>query len=216
MCAGSRVTTSVERLVTSHFQERDKLDQFAGHRLLILVGDRIWSEVTRCEMIANDPTHRTVQFVGVVRPEQAAHLKGAPVKGMALLDDEGHLVARNFEFQGNYTGGQWTCHYRITIHFPAGRDTPAAKGLRTFKKKPVEVRAVQWEGPWHKLPGIVFEESVSGDAGTAGGERVRFYVVTIHGQNAYIVPGDWLIEEPDQAHFYPCKDDVFDKSYDPI
>lgn len=43
----------------------------------------------------------------------------------------------------------------------------------------------------------------------------KLYVVTIHGQRTNIEIGDWIIEEPDGVHHYPCKPDIFEKSYEP-
>ena len=40
---------------------------------------------------------------------------------------------------------------------------------------------------------------------------------TIHG-NSYVAlePGDWIIAEPDGEHYYPCKPDIFEATYDAI
>lgn len=40
-------------------------------------------------------------------------------------------------------------------------------------------------------------------------------VVTIHGQVTPIVEGDWIIDEGDGLHFYPCKPDIFEATYEP-
>lgn len=40
------------------------------------------------------------------------------------------------------------------------------------------------------------------------------YVVTIHGQRAWLSPGDWVIKEPDGIHHYPCKPDIFEATYE--
>lgn len=45
--------------------------------------------------------------------------------------------------------------------------------------------------------------------------REGTYVVTIHLQQCNVVSGDWIIAEPDGTHFYPCKPDIFEKSYEP-
>lgn len=45
------------------------------------------------------------------------------------------------------------------------------------------------------------------------------YVVTIHGQETNVAPGDWIIlENPpgDGTRAYPCKPDVFDRRYELI
>jgi hypothetical protein len=37
----------------------------------------------------------------------------------------------------------------------------------------------------------------------------RTFVVTIHGQKTYVVPGDFIVQEPDGIHYYPCKPDIW-------
>lgn len=40
------------------------------------------------------------------------------------------------------------------------------------------------------------------------------FVTTVHEQKAYLAPGDWILPEPDGVHFYPCKPDIFAKTYE--
>lgn len=40
-------------------------------------------------------------------------------------------------------------------------------------------------------------------------------VVTIHGQVTPVADGDWIIDEGDGLHFYPCKPDIFEATYEP-
>lgn len=42
------------------------------------------------------------------------------------------------------------------------------------------------------------------------------YVITIHGDKATLAPGDWIIPESDGVHFYPCKPDIFDATYEAV
>ena len=76
-----------------------------------------------------------------------------------------------------------------------------------FRKKPVVVEAQQWF-PGKEVPGVTVPDSYLGVA--------RPFVVTIHGQKAYLDPGDWIIPEPDGEHFYPCKPDIFEQTYEPV
>ena len=73
--------------------------------------------------------------------------------------------------------------------------------MPTFVKKRLEVEAFQWQ------PGVT-NAAVYDPEG-------RPYVITIHGQEAYLDPGDWVITEPDGLHHYPCKPDIFAATYDP-
>lgn len=45
---------------------------------------------------------------------------------------------------------------------------------------------------------------------------VYAYVVTIHGERATLAPGDWVIREPDGEHYYPCKPDIFEATYEAV
>lgn len=43
------------------------------------------------------------------------------------------------------------------------------------------------------------------------------HVHTIHNnQPVQVVKGDWIIPEPDGVHFYPCKDEIFQKTYEAV
>ena len=71
-----------------------------------------------------------------------------------------------------------------------------------FRKKPIVVEAVQWySGVEH--PGV-------------NRDAIGWYVVTIHGQRAYLADGDWIIPEPDGVHYYPCRPDIFEKTYEAV
>jgi hypothetical protein len=71
-----------------------------------------------------------------------------------------------------------------------------------YRKRPIVVEATQWF-PGANIPGVYFDNYAD-----------RYYVMTIHGQNAYLDPGDWVITEPDGIHHYPCKPDIFDQTYE--
>jgi hypothetical protein len=76
-----------------------------------------------------------------------------------------------------------------------------------FRKRPLAVQADQWF-PGREVAGVAAEPR-------PGGDPPRHYVVTIHGQRAYLEPGDWVIAECDGIHHYPCKQDVFKATYVP-
>ena len=72
-----------------------------------------------------------------------------------------------------------------------------------FCKNPVVVEAEQYLGFGRPLiPGVSFDPVAD-----------AHYVVTIHQQKCYILPGDWIIQEPDGVHYYPCKPDIFESNY---
>lgn len=41
-------------------------------------------------------------------------------------------------------------------------------------------------------------------------------VITIHGQVTKVADGDWIIDEGDGLHFYPCKPHIFEATYEPV
>ena len=41
-------------------------------------------------------------------------------------------------------------------------------------------------------------------------------MVTIHGDKIPVVKGDWIIQEPDGKHYYPCKPDIFAATYEAV
>ena len=75
--------------------------------------------------------------------------------------------------------------------------------MARYRKRPVVVDAEQFHHPATAPRGVRTEEDG------------RAYVVTIHGQRAYLTPGDWVITEPDGVHHYPCKPEVFSVTYEP-
>lgn len=86
-----------------------------------------------------------------------------------------------------------------------------------FRKKPVVVEAEQWS-PGKHVPGVT-EVVWMPDGGTADGKPLSCgygHVVTIHGEPAKVVSGDWVITEPDGVHHYPCKPDIFEATYEPV
>jgi len=45
--------------------------------------------------------------------------------------------------------------------------------------------------------------------------RLADHVHTIHNNQVVILElGDWILPEPDGIHFYPCKPDIFEETYD--
>jgi hypothetical protein len=74
--------------------------------------------------------------------------------------------------------------------------------LSRFRKKPVVVEAEQWF-PGKAVAGVTEE----------GGSA---FVVTAHGQKAYLAAGDWVIAEPGGRGHYPCKPDIFAATYEPV
>lgn len=82
-----------------------------------------------------------------------------------------------------------------------------------FRKKPVVVEAEQFFRMKFPLAkGVLYDMFDYPDGQKPG----RFHVITIHGQETAIVDGDWIIAEPDGEHYYPCKPDIFEATYEPV
>ena len=75
-----------------------------------------------------------------------------------------------------------------------------------YRKKPVVVEATQFHGERTKELEVV--QYNAGDD--------YYFVITIHGQSATVIEGDWIIMEPDGIHAYPCKPDIFEATYEAV
>lgn len=75
-----------------------------------------------------------------------------------------------------------------------------------FRSKLAYCEAEQWFPGRNDTPGVHYE---------VGLNKFRAYVVTIHGQSVTLEPGDWVIQEPDGIHYYPCKPDIFVRRWEP-
>jgi hypothetical protein len=88
-----------------------------------------------------------------------------------------------------------------------------------FRKKPVVIQAEQWWSTKSETRGVKYRSEYTKEDPEYGEILVRegAYVETIHdGQTVDLEPGDWVLPEPDGIHFYPCKPDIFDATYEPV
>ena len=81
--------------------------------------------------------------------------------------------------------------------------------MAKYRKRPVVIEAEQYS---------IFEKLVKGMCNSTGcftSGNNRPHVHTIHdNQIVNLELGDWIIPEPDGIHFYPCKPDIFDATYE--
>ena len=94
-----------------------------------------------------------------------------------------------------------------------------------YRKKPVLIRAIQWDGDGkesfqklkHFCPQIIDGGFVgkSDNAGTEyeGRDSWPLFIHTLEGIMCAQI-GDWIIEGVN-GEFYPCKPDIFEKTYEP-
>ncbi|KKL57257.1 hypothetical protein LCGC14_2237220 [marine sediment metagenome] len=84
-----------------------------------------------------------------------------------------------------------------------------------FRKKPVVVEAGQFLPDVRPWPKGVQRREIFDDHGEV--INVIFSIVTIHsGQSVDLEPGDWVLLEPDGRHYYPCKPEIFEKTYERV
>ncbi len=93
-----------------------------------------------------------------------------------------------------------------------------------FRKKPVVIEAYQITR--ELLEGILFDGKKYPDglrllhASFHVENRTISHwagqVTTIHNQETKVVEGDWVITEPNGINHYPCKPDIFEKTYEPV
>lgn len=77
--------------------------------------------------------------------------------------------------------------------------------MAKYRKKPVVTEAWQWSREKDDMPV---------DAVRFNSEGMP-YVTTAHqGQTVRLLDGDWVLPEPDGDHFYPCKQDIFEATYE--
>jgi predicted HAD superfamily Cof-like phosphohydrolase len=88
-----------------------------------------------------------------------------------------------------------------------------------FRKKPVEIEAVQWDGTAEAATPIIdwaLQNNVTITYSCPDGAACRrdthvLLVCTLEGSMAAL-PGDWIIRGI-QGEFYPCKPDIFEATY---
>lgn len=81
-----------------------------------------------------------------------------------------------------------------------------------FRKKPVVVEAVQWDGTQESLDNIVALGLKSMNSLDFYGEF--FFIQTLEG-NYKASKGDWVIKGVN-GEFYLCKPDIFEKTYEKV
>lgn len=90
------------------------------------------------------------------------------------------------------------------------------KASTKFRKKPVVIEAIQWDGKLETLAEIVLfvlpRRAVMPLESSNGKEAAKLYIETLEGDMKAEVK-DWIIKGV-QGECYPCKPDIFDKTYE--
>jgi hypothetical protein len=83
---------------------------------------------------------------------------------------------------------------------------------RSYRKRPMVVKAVQWRG-WSKdMEDFVGKNLVRLPIHHKH-DSVRYCINTLEGHSYALSDGDWVIKGV-KGEFYPCKPDVFAELYD--
>jgi hypothetical protein len=80
-----------------------------------------------------------------------------------------------------------------------------------FRKKPVEIEAVRWDGSIGAFDQV---EKWAKDGPTISTQGNRLYIHTLEGIMEASF-GDWIIKGV-QGELYPCKPDIFGMTYDAV
>lgn len=83
--------------------------------------------------------------------------------------------------------------------------------MAKYRKKPIVVEAIRFTGSnWGEIETFVPVGKYNSDG--------TFSIVTREGEMKCDI-GDYVIKEPfatDDRKFYPCKPDIFEKTYEPV
>lgn len=89
--------------------------------------------------------------------------------------------------------------------------------MKKYRKKPIVVNAEQWNPDMKNWPGRGIQDSLGVIwEFNFEGHVCNGIVTTIHGQETEVAIGDWVIQEPDGKHYYPCKPDIFEATYEEV
>lgn len=83
-----------------------------------------------------------------------------------------------------------------------------ARGKMKFRKKPIVIEAEQW------FPGKEIEGVITRNRCWDFDEECEPYIKTLEGK-MNVSKGDWIIKGV-AGEFYPCKPDIFEKTYEKI
>jgi hypothetical protein len=88
--------------------------------------------------------------------------------------------------------------------------------MARYRKKPVEIEAVQFTGTGESCTEITefLGGSHSGKQRWNSTTNTGGVILTLEGEMTF-VPGDWIIRGV-QGEFYPCKPDIFATTYEPV
>lgn len=89
--------------------------------------------------------------------------------------------------------------------------------IQEFRKKPVVIKAVQWDGTFSHAKKLEAELGLDTDALTAHPptDTCTYWKIRTLEDGHVVSPGDWIITGVKGEH-YPCKPDIFEMTYEPV
>lgn len=98
--------------------------------------------------------------------------------------------------------------------------------IQKFRKKPVEIEAIQWSGNSNreeieKFVGYELKTELEIETAYVAGQGPPLFSLLIETKEGMMkaMPDDWIIKEPfptGDRDFYPCKNDIFVNTYDAV
>lgn len=90
--------------------------------------------------------------------------------------------------------------------------------MTEYRKKPVVIEAMQWDGTWESaqpiLEWIKANKTIDRSEAIWSDAAGELYIWTDEGK-MQASPGDWVIRGV-AGEFYPCKPSIFDATYEPV
>ena len=83
--------------------------------------------------------------------------------------------------------------------------------MAKYRKRPEGIVAIKWDGTKQRFDEIV-KLGVKWQPGDMGSDS--FYIRTL-GVKMKVTKGDYIIKD-EVGEFYPCKPDIFEKTYDAL
>ena len=98
--------------------------------------------------------------------------------------------------------------------------------VQKFKKKPIEIEAIQWNGNTNKqevdaFVGRTLKTELESETAYLAGVAPPIFSLLIETKDGVMkaFKGDWIIKEPFPTggrDFYPCKNKIFVNTYDVV
>lgn len=86
--------------------------------------------------------------------------------------------------------------------------------MEVYRKKPIEIEAIQWDGTEQHALEIASLENFEGMIDYGEKEFGKFYIDTLEGM-MQVSSNDYVIKGV-KGEFYPCKPDIFELTYEKV